>query len=333
MSKTVLITGATGFLGGYTVDEFLKNGYEVIALGRNAVRGAELEKIGARFIQCDLDDCDKLQTACAGVSAVVHAGAKSTVWGRWQDFENANIVGTKNVAEAAVKNGVQKLVYVSSPSIYSGNTDRFNIQEDQFDKNNSLNFYIRSKIKSEQVLQEVAAEKIRYNVIRPRGLVGVGDTSIIPRLFQVNEKLGVPLLNGGKNLVDMTSVENVAYALRLAVEAHDPSGSVYNITNDDPRVFIDVLEQLFAELGVVPKYFKLNYNLMFSMAAMLEKWYALKKQYDKEPALTRYTVCTLGHSQTLDITRAKNSLGYAPKVTLDETIKRYAEHYNEHRKN
>ena len=59
----------------------------------------------------------------------------------------------------------------------------------------------------------------------------------------------------------------------------------------------------------------------------------LKKEYDSEPALTRYTVCTLGHSQTLDITRAKDILGYKPKVTLDETVKKYAEHYNEHTKN
>ena len=332
MSKVVLITGSTGFLGGYTVEEFLSNGYEVIALGRNAERGAELEKMGARFVKCDLGDVDKLREVCHGVDAVVHVGAKSTVWGRWEDFENANIIGTENVLCAAIACGVQKFVYVSSPSVYSGDSDRFDIKEEEFDRNNDLNFYIRSKILSEEMLHEKAAGKIKYNIIRPRGLVGVGDTSIIPRLIRTNGKIGVPLLNGGKNLVDMTSVENVAYALRLAVEADDESGSVYNITNGDPRVFSEILEELFRNLGVKPRYLKINYRLMYSIASALEKWYRFRKEYESEPALTRYTVCTLGHSQTLDISRAREALGYSPKVTLNETIKKYAEHYNEHSK-
>lgn len=333
MNKNIVITGATGFLGGYTVEEFVFAGYNVTALGRNQERGNELEKAGARFIRCDISDTEALLGACKGAYAVVHVGAKSTVWGKWQDFEQTNVIGTKNVAEAAIKCGAEKMVYVSSPSIYSGNSDRFDIKEDEFDKQNNLNFYIRSKIISEQVLSETSEGKIKYNIIRPRGLVGIGDTSIIPRLIRTNQKIGVPLLNGGKNLVDMTSVENAAYALRLAVEANDESGSVYNITNGDPRVFKDILEKLFYYLGVTPKYLKLNYNLIYSVAAGLEKWYELKKEYDSEPALTRYTVCTLGHSQTLDITRAKDILGYKPKVTLDETVKKYAEHYNEHTKN
>ncbi len=331
--KNVLITGATGFLGGYTVKEFLSNGYDVTAIGRNDRRGEELKKMGAQFVKCALEDSEELQKLCVGMDAVVHAGAKSTVWGRWEDFEKSNIIGTKNVAEAAIKGNVKKLVYVSSPSIYSDNSNKFNIKEEDVDEKNDLNFYIRSKILSEKVLHQTAKGKIKYNIIRPRGLVGIGDTSIIPRLIRANEKIGVPLLNKGQSLVDMTSVENVAYALRLAVQSDDESGSVYNITNDDPRVFVDVLETLFKEMGVKPKYLKLNYNLMYSIALLLEKWYTLRKEYDDEPMLTRYTVCTLGHSQTLDISRAKKFLGYSPKVTLDETIKKYAEHYNEYTKN
>lgn len=331
--KSVLITGATGFLGGYAVDEFLANGYTVYAMGRNVARGMELEARGAHFVCCDLGDEDVLAEWMQMVRYVAHVGAKSTVWGQWKDFEASNITGTENVARAAVRAGVEKLVYVSSPSIYSGNRDRLDITEDDFDTGNDLNYYIRSKIISEERLHLICSGKIAYNIIRPRGLVGVGDTSVIPRLIRANKKIGIPLLNGGQNLVDMTSVENAAYALRLCLEADDPHGSVYNITNGEPRVFVEILQQLFDDMGEKPRFRRLNYKLIYGAASALEKWYILRKEYDKEPALTRYTVCTLGHSQTLNIDKARQQLGYTPKVTLNETIKKYAEHYREHRKN
>lgn len=328
--KSVLITGATGFLGGYAVKEFASNGYRVIATGRNEKRGKTLESENVIFEKCALSETDKLTRLMENVTYVAHVAARSTVWGRWEDFEQDNVVATENVARAAISAGVKKLVYVSSPSIYSGNSHRLDIREHEFDRENDLNFYIRSKILSEERLHAVAKGKIEYNIIRPRGLVGAGDTSIIPRLIRVNGKTGVPLFGGGKNLVDMTSVENAAYALRLALEASDESGEVYNITNGDPREFRGILEQLFSDIGVKPRFLRLNFKLVYNIADMLERMYARKGEYEKEPALTRYTVCTLGYSQTLNIEKARRNIGYAPKVTLDETIKKYAESYNEH---
>ncbi len=322
--KKVLITGATGFLGKYVVDEFADDGWEVTAFGRNEKVGNSLITDNVRFVKGDLASFDEISAAIEGNEYVIHCGAMSTTWGRWKDFYSANVIGTENVARACIDKNVKKLVYVSSPSIYTSKEDRFNIKEDNYDETNELNYYIKSKIMSEKKLAEIAKDKLSYNIIRPRGLVGVGDTSIIPRLLRAGQNNGIPLLNNGCSIVDMTSVENVAYALRLCTIAENNDGAVYNITNGEPMEFKVLLDRFFKEMEIQPKYKEMNFARVFRVASVLEKFYLLFNIYDKSPIITRYLACMLAFSQTLDISKARKELNYEPQVTLEESIIRYA---------
>ena len=319
----VLVTGAYGFLGKYLIKELTGNGYSVIAFGR---KKAELDKLKRENVETFVGDfCDEeaITEASKGADYIIHAGALSTVWGKRDDFLKTNVDGTANVIKACRANNIKKLVYVSSPSIYATTRDRLNITEDDYDETNSLNYYIESKILAEK---ELRASDIPYVVIRPRGLFGIGDTSIIPRLIRANRKIGIPLFNGGKNIVDITCVENVALALRLAMEKDVPSGSVYNITNGEPREFKSILEELFEQIGESPKYLKLGLGFMLGVSSLIEFIFKLFRIY-KEPMITRYNICTLGYSQTLNIEKAKEELDYKPLITLSEGIAKYAEDY------
>ena len=93
---TILITGATGFLGKYVVDEFLRHGYQVVAHGRNATRLAQLHDQGIQTLKGDLQE---LSHVTMRVDAVVHAAALSTVWGPWQRFYRNNVEGTRHVVQ------------------------------------------------------------------------------------------------------------------------------------------------------------------------------------------------------------------------------------------
>jgi dTDP-4-dehydrorhamnose 3,5-epimerase len=233
-------------------------------------------------------------------------------------------LGTKNVIDFCRKNNVKKLVHVSSPSVYTEKSDRLNIYETDVDKNNKLSFYIRTKIMAEELVNNAFKEGLETVIIRPRGLFGIGDTSIIPRLIKANRSIGIPLLNGGKNVVDITCVENVALALRLALESDSDAGKTYNITNGEPTEFKEILESLFSKIGEEPHYRKLPLGLLLFLATILEGFYKLFRIY-KEPSLTRYTVMTLGYSQTLNIEAAEKDLKYKPIMTLEEGIIKYAE--------
>lgn len=321
----VLITGATGFLGGYAVQEFISQGFRVLAHGRNPAALQRLELLGAQTIVGDLAGLSQLRRP---VDVVVHAAALSSPWGRWPDFELNNVTGTAHVVSFMERNAVPRLVFVSSPSVYADRGDRLAIKESEPIRRRPLNSYIRSKVAAEALLQEAhdLGRVKELVMIRPRGIIGAGDTSVAPRLLSAYRKIGVPLFAGGENLVDLTAVQNVAYALRLAACVQDASGQVYNITNGQPRAFKDLLEILFRELDLPPRYRRANASLFFALGAVLENIFELVPG-SPEPPLTRYMVSTIAYSQTLDISRARNQLGYEPQVDIESALAAFATGY------
>ena len=320
LQETVLITGATGFLGEYLVRRLIKK-YRVLALGRNQKRGKYLESLGAVFCPGDFTD-----ESCAdyfqGAQYVIHGGALSTVWGRWEDFYKTNVEGTAKVARWCYECGVKRLVYISSPSIYTQKTDRLQIREGEAPKENDLNCYIRSKLMAEREIARWAERGLETVILRPRGLIGIGDTSLVPRLLRANGRIGIPLFRNGDNMVDLTSVENVAQACELAMTAAGAAGETFNITNGEPVAFREILEQFLKAIGEKPRYRKLPFGLVYTLAGWLEKCWRLFALAG-EPPLTRYTVCTLGFAQTMDISRAREILGYAPEKTLEQSVREY----------
>lgn len=321
----ILLTGATGFLGGYIIEELLEHNYQIIAFGRNEEKGKSLEKKGVIFFKGDLRNKNDLFLAAEGVDGIIHAGALSTLWGKWESFYDINVLGTENILQICSEQKIKKMVFISSPSIYSKPQNQLNICEKDSPNENNLNFYIKSKIIAEKKIKEYL--KVPTIILRPRGLFGIGDTSIIPRILQLNQKVGVPLFFGGKQKIDITCVENVALASRLALESNNTIiGETFNISNDEPLEFKYILDLFFKELDFQPKYLKLNYNCVKVFVSFLENFYKVFK-ISKEPPLTKYTLYLLRYSQTLSIEKAKIKLGYQPKITILEGIKKYAENY------
>lgn len=325
--ETVLVTGATGFLGEYLVKRLTKR-YRVLALGRNRERGQKLEEYGAVFCPGDFTDRGSCAGYFRGVQYVIHAGALSTVWGKWEDFYRTNVCGTDLVAQLCVENAVRRLVYLSSPSIYTKKEDQLGIHEDQAPKKNDLNYYIRSKLMAERRLRGWERKGLECVVLRPRGLIGIGDTSLVPRLLRANSKIGIPLFNGGHNLIDVTAVENVALACELAMTAPGAPGGAFNITNGEPKEFRLLLEQFLEAIGEPACYRELPFEVVYKIASGLERVYRTFR-LPGEPPLTRYTVCTLGFAQTMDISRAREILGYQPEKTLEDSIREYGAWWKE----
>ena len=124
-----LVTGATGFLGGALTRRLQSMGWEVTALGRNPKKLGALELLGIKAEYIDLKDKNGLVDACKDQEIVFHCAAFPSPWGSYEKFYQANVIGTRNVVGACQENKVNRLVYVSTPSIYFNYTSRMNVRE------------------------------------------------------------------------------------------------------------------------------------------------------------------------------------------------------------
>lgn len=137
----VLITGITGFLGPYIAREMLEHGYQVIGISRHK---PQEEIKGVCYLQGSVDNFDFINSVMEKIDFVIHSAAKSTIWGDYRDFYNVNVLGTKSIIEACEFHQIKRLVYVSSPSIYSKFMHQYSVKEDDL-LGKSLNHYIETK--------------------------------------------------------------------------------------------------------------------------------------------------------------------------------------------
>jgi nucleoside-diphosphate-sugar epimerase len=213
-----LITGGTGFLGGALARRLHKLGWDVTVQGRNSAKLKELEAGGIKGIQANLDDAAAITNACKGREIVFHAGALSSLWGRPADFYRANVMGTENVIRGCMENRANRLVHVSTPSIYFRYQPRLNVREDAA-LPEPVNEYSRSKHMAESRIDDAYRQGLPVVTIRPRAIFGPGDNSIFPRIIHRLKSGGMRIIGDGQNITDLTYVENVVDALLLCADS------------------------------------------------------------------------------------------------------------------
>jgi nucleoside-diphosphate-sugar epimerase len=337
VKQKVLVTGGTGFLGSHVSEHFHQLGFDVYAIGRNKEKGKILKEKGIHFLNIDFTQEKEMMEACKGMEYIIHTGALSSPWGRFEEFYNCNVVGTINIINGAKKYGVKRMVHVSTPSIYF----RFNddegfdgkgVREDHPLPKEMVNYYAITKWIAEQEVDKAYSEGLPVITIRPRAIFGEGDNALMPKLINVNDKVGVPIFNGGKNKMDITYVGNVVHAIVLCLFTGEKNlGKKYNITNGQTIEFHELLEYSFKKMGKPFRKLQVSYGLLFSLAGFME-WTHKHLFHYKEPMLTKYSVSVLAKTQKLNIQQARLDLGYEPLISIHEGIERYVKWYKEHEK-
>jgi nucleoside-diphosphate-sugar epimerase len=324
-----LVTGATGFLGAALTARLRGLGLAVTALGRDGARGAHLVGLGARFVSCELDDASAVWAAVAGHDYVFHCAALSSPWGRYREFHRSNVVATETIAAASRAAGVRRFIHVSTPSIYADQRDRLGVREDAPLPARAVNHYAATKRLAERVVDEAYQRGLPVITIRPQGIFGPGDRAIFPRLIRVASRGRLPVFGDGRNLVDVTYVDNVVDSLLACATAPATSlGKKYNISNGEPVRGYEFLERMLEAVGVRARRVRVPFSVAYGAAAGLELVHRLALA-GREPPLTRYSVIVLGKSRTLDISAARAELMYHPRVGLDEGIARFARWWKE----
>ena len=312
-----LVTGGTGFLGRHLVARLAGLGHAVRFTGRNASVGRALESPRARFVAADLSRAEAAGALCADIDVVFHCAARSSPWGRYREFEAANVDATRHVVSACLSSGVRRLVHVSTPSIYFAPAHRFDIQEDD-PLPPPFNAYAATKRRAEEIVDAAGARGLETVTLRPRAIFGPYDQTILPRLVRAARRGRFPLIEAGRATIDVTCVENVVDGLLLAMDAGPAAvGKAFNLTNGEPLTVVDLLSRFIRAAGLGVTLVPWSRARANAVATVLETLARLTGSR-WEPPLTRYSVGVLAWSQTLNIDAARRLLGYAPRVTLDE---------------
>jgi 2-alkyl-3-oxoalkanoate reductase len=326
-----LVTGGTGFLGRRLVERLLAEGRPVTVLGRTTA--PDLEGRGVRFIRAALDDRNAVSAACAGIETVFHVAAKVGVWGRYEDFFRSNVLGTRAVLDGCRAHGVSRLIFTSTPSVVYNGRDLAGVDESLPLTTSCPSPYPLTKAIAEREVLAANTEThegLQTVALRPHLIWGVGDPHLVPRLLNRARAGRLRIVGSGRNRVDMVHVENVVDAhlaaeFELQVADANCAGEAYFITNDEPVVLWDWINDLLRALGEPPVTKRVSLPAASAVGAACEAaWHVLPLK--GEPPMTRFVAAELAKDHWFDITAARRDLGYTPRISMAAGTAELIEH-------
>lgn len=305
----VLVTGGTGFLGARCMRVLADQGDHPIATGRQADRAPK----GFEFVAAELSQPETLE-ALPKVEAVVHCAARSSPWGRRQDFERDNVQATANLLRWAEKAGVTRFIHISTPALYFAFQDQFDVVEDA-PQGRAINLYAETKAQAEKLVQDSPLSTV---ILRPRAIYGPGDTALLPRLERAIAAGPLPLLREGAAVTNLTHVDDVCDAIQLAL-LHNESFSVFNIAGQESVKLKSIVENIAQIRDLKLQWRAVPTPLVMGAAKGLE-WGYRGLGLRGEPRFTQYSAGIFAYSLTLNTERAKSDLGWVSKVPIDRGI-------------
>ena len=321
----VLVTGGGGFLGSAICRQLLVRGDEVIAFQRSAA--GELESLGIKVTRGDIVDAESLITASQGVDAIIHTAAKAGLSVKYDDYFGPNVTGTENVLNACRRNGIEKLVFTSSPSVTHADGDIEGGDESLPYPESYNSPYPETKALAEQQIMAANCRELRTVSLRPHLIWGPGDTHLLPKLLE-KARHGQLKLPGPDKLIDTIYIDNAASAHLLALDKLETQpgvvgGKTYFISNDEPIAQGKIIRGLLETAGVTVDIQAVSPRLAITAGTVIEagwKLFGLKS----DPPLTRWSAEHLSTAHWYDISAAKRDLGYRAEVSIAEGLKRLA---------
>ena len=318
----VLITGGNGLLGRRLVTALQDRGEAVRVLTLPWEGGRWLEERGVAVYQGDTRRPETLTEPMRGVRAVLHLAGMSGVWRPIQDYHAVNVTGTQNVCRVALAEGVDRVVHISSWTVYGidlGRPAREDFLLQPFNEPSSL-----TKAAGDLAVQRmIADEHLPAVIVRPGTFFGPGDHLHFGRIAdRLLGRKGI-IIGRGDNALPFVDVDDVARGVLLALDHEHAVGQAYNLSSDQPLTQQQFLEAVADEVGAKPPRVHVPRDAVY-MAAVLAERLALAS--GTKPAVTRLGVKVFGTDNRQAIDKARQ-LGYCPRTPLRDGVRRTAAWY------
>jgi nucleoside-diphosphate-sugar epimerase len=219
----ILVTGATGFVGGAVARRLTSRGHAVRALVRSPERAQALANLGIALHPGDITDKASLRAPMTGVDAVFHVAGWYHVGVPDADAYRVNVEGTRHVLETMAEVGIARGVYTSTVAIYSDTHGRV-VDETYRFEGRHLSRYDETKAEAHRVAEAFAAQGLPIVIVQPGAVYGPGDTSALGGLWRRFLARSLPPLPT-RTAFCWTHVEDVAEGHVLAFERGRPGRS------------------------------------------------------------------------------------------------------------
>lgn len=311
----IFVTGGSGFIGRNLVKALCGQGHEVVVLIRREKQRKIFKALPVSFVQGEVETFES--TWLEGVDAVFHLAAIRTEWGfSSEEYRRVNILGTKKILAAAVKNRVKHFVYCSTVFVF-GYPRKLPIDE-SFEYAPASR-YAASKVQAEKLVKRYFLKfNLPVTIIRPTIVYGADDeTGMLLKLARLIKRGIFPILGSGQNWLHLTHIEDLIAGFLLAL-AKGGEGETYIIASGKPLRLSRLCHLIAAKMGKTLPPIKIPLFLAYSAGLMMEKIFlaglaAKIAFFRREPLITRSKVDIIACSQWVSAEKAARKLGFRAK--------------------
>lgn len=321
-----LITGASGFIGGRLAERLSQQGYPVRCLVRPSSDTTLLDRLDVQLVHGDLMELDALARAAEGARFVVHCAALVSDWATKEEIVRTNVEGTRNLLDVAAHASVQRFIHLSTTDVY-GHPGGAEIDE-AYVATRFSNWYSHTKSAAEAEVRGVERDRgLDTAILRPATVYGPGSSDVIGEIARAIRGRNMLLIDGGRAVAGLCYVENLLDLVTLVLSHEAASGQVFNVSDGLQITWRELTDDLAEGLGCAKVRWSLPYWLANVVGFSLEQGYRLLRRatgLSTAPLLSRQAVQVLGKSQDFSAHKAREMLGWEPRVGyrdgLQETL-------------
>jgi nucleoside-diphosphate-sugar epimerase len=247
--KTILVTGATGFIGRHLISRLIGlDKYSIVAISRFSKRANKTKK-KIKLIKADITKEKNLEKLTKiPIDVIIHCAA-SVEGKKKKNLDKTNILGTENICKLGVELGVEKFIYLSSVAVVSGNKELPLTEELP---HSATNLYGQSKLEAEKKVLIYRRKGLPVIILRPPMVYGEDEPHAFPFLLKLLSWRMIPLLEGGRYKLHLAYVENVVEAIIFALENNDMFEGSFFVADDEVLTIEQVFKKMAEGIGVRP---------------------------------------------------------------------------------
>lgn len=332
MTKNILVTGATGFIGQHLVRALLEKNYKVRIFTRDKNKAKKIFP-QAEIVEGSINDKDAINRALKTINIVYHLAAIRHQWGiSKKDYQKVNDDFTETLLQYSANHKIEKFIFASSVAVFGWPGKNIINEKNKYKYENSYGF---SKILSESLIKKYFNKRgLKYVIIRPSITYGPNDPAgMITKLTKMIKNKKYFTVGNGKNKVQLCYIDDLIQGFILAMENPEAINNDFIITSTKPISINDLVQIICQELKInkpklkIPKI--IAYIAAFILETIIYKIFKIKIT-GKEPIITKEKINVMTANRAYNIEKAMKVLGYLPKHDYVSGIKKTIDWNKQH---